>query len=374
MFASKAYSGPEESFQVALSELAKGNIERAELLLTIFSIQHPTPRVFLELGRAQFLQGKLDKARESFRKAKKNGPSPLAVRKNIDNFLSKIDKEIGFKRYRVELRNDDNPLNFTDTETVQIGMFNFNINQPTQNETVFGLQHSLDLSSGSKGFWGTNISSSITLSDYEKSIHDRLNFFGSVQKQTGLKGIENISVFYSNERSRETKKYQQLGLKLLTPKIAPLRNARFLATLAKADIKTFDYLDANQYQLDLLMPFRVGETIYRLDFAHLQNLTKAKPDRYSANIVRLLANLNSKALKTNFDLRLQFTDKAYKANSPMFGRRRSDEIFFLEARIKPEIAQVRGYQMELGLRLERTESSINYFDVNKFIWSLNYRL
>lgn len=363
----------EQHFDAALEAARNGNLELAEFLLEVFAIEHPTQRVLLELGRIQFNQGKYKKARDSFKQVQKLNSLPLNVREKVDYYLRRIDLAIGFLRYDIGLRTDDNPLNFTDTDKVKIGPYEFDLVAPTEDKNIYGLRHRLQFARVLSREHGVNLSGTITLSDYENSFYDRFNFYSNLTKYLSVPVLESASIFYSEESDRDGKIYNQTGISLSTRGFKRVLDARLNITTARSNVFQYDYLDARRHQFEIVVPYSFAQDTGYISAGRTENLTASEADSYSGNNIGVFYNTKLRPFHILLRLNGTYHLKKYWEDSPMFMRKREDHTYALQFNLMPELFQFKSYQAEIGLTIEHNQSSIDYYDYEKLIWSLDFK-
>lgn len=363
----------QNEFRQALSDLDTGQYARAEVSLELIALVDPTQRVVLELAKSQFLQGKFLKAKRNFITVKRMGALPLNVRAKVDFFLQQIEKSEGYAKYQVGLVNDNNPLNFTSSTSVQVGQFDFAITAPDENEEIVGLEHSINLSSGEFGRKKYIASAVVSFSDFEKSYHDKVSFFGNLTRPLDTRYLSNASVYFSEQRKRSEKQYSRIGGRLLSRGISSLLDMRAQVSVAETNVARFSYLDSIQNQVDFLFPYSVLSTQGWLSLGYLNQRAKEPPYSYQGPVIR--ATSNGRVFNEDFGFQATFSVKNnnYKAVDPMFGRNREDTFYDFHFSLEPSFAQIFGTQAQFGIRIERNQSSIDYYNYEKLSWMISFK-
>lgn len=369
----RANQKAETNFQSALSEAQNGNLERAEFLLRLFAIEYPTQRVFLELGRVQFDQGKYNKSRETFNKVKELDSLPLNVREKVDYYLRRIDLALGYLKYDIGFRTDDNPLNFTESDKVKIGPFEFDLVAPTEDRNIYGLRHRLRFGRVLSREHGINLFGAVSLSDYENSFFDRLNFYSNLTKYLSVPMLESVSMFYSEESDKERKIYNQIGISLSSQSFKSILDARLNITSATSKVVKYDYLDARRHQIEIVVPYSLARNNGNFSVGRIENLTASKADSYSAYNFGIFYDFKLYPFDILLQLNGNYQSKKYWENSVMFAGKREDQTYSLQLNVIPERLQFRSYQPEVGLTIERNQSSLDYYEYKKLIWSLDFK-
>lgn len=372
---SSANASPEiqDKFRQALLQIEAGKYASAELTLELIAMVEPTQRVILELAKAQFLRGKYSKAKENFLSVKRMGTLPLNVRAKIDFYLQQIEKSEGYIRYQVGLVNDNNPLNFTSSTSVQVGQFDFAITPPDENETIIGLEHSVDFSTGEFGKKRYAASAVVSLSDFEKSYHDRLSFFGNISRPLGNRYLSTASIYLSEQRKNSEKQFTRFGGRVLSRGLPSLADARAQFSVSKTDVERFGYLDSVQNQLDFLFPYSALSTQGWLSFGYLFQRAKERPYSYDGSIFRATSSGRIFTEELGFTANLAVKHSGYKAVDPMFGSNRVDTLYDFHFSLEPSFAQMFGAQAQFGIRIERNQSSIDYYNYEKLSWMISFK-
>jgi hypothetical protein len=370
-----ANASPEsqEEFKTALAQIDIGNLSSAALLLELIALDEPTQRVLLELAKVQFLQGEMSQAKENFLSVKDIGALPLNVRDKVDWYLQQIDKSEGYARYQVGVVNDDNPLNFTSVTSVRVGSFDFEVTPPSENEKIVGLEHSFSYSPGKIGKQEYFPSAILTLSDFKKSYHDKMLFYGNLDRPVNSDVLSLASIHFSEKRNKSERQYSVLGSRFLFRATPYLLNGQVQLSYSHTNVKRHNYLNSNQFQLDFRFPYSDDAVQGWYSFGYLAQNARERPYSSKGPVFRFTTSGRLLERKLGYHADFFAKESRYELTDPIFGFNRHDELYQLNFVLEPEFAQVFGAQAQLGFRLEKNVSSIQYYGYEKVSWMLSFR-
>ena len=348
-----------------------GDLASAELQLELFLIQKQTPRVYLELARVEFLQGKLAEAEEHFKIVTSIPDVPLTVLDKVDNFLSRIANARGYIDYSANFVTDDNPMNFTDASRVKVGNLYFTLRPPAGNKRVYGLDHNVSFSSPHNR--AMYFSGSLSIADFEARTVDRSSGIIGVYFPTKLPYLETLSFSLEGFSRESGLLYRQPAVSFISRPVFRYRDVRVRVSykLGELDVLANDYNDADVHQITYTVDG------LRTRFGHLSSAisykrSEAQELAYSHSGPSINTTFSGYAFNRSYKYKasLSWSKSDYKAPDPLFGQIRHSDRFGASFTVYPSWARALGRRGGFALQYDENKSSLDYYTFEKTSFSL----
>ena len=354
-------------FLLGVEALHAGNPMRAAAIFEPLLAETGSPRVRLELARALYLLQNYERAEQLFREVLARPDLPWRVGENIRVYLDEIDMATGFVKFSVGVVSDSNPRNFTNSREVMIGGQTLTVVPPEDNRQVTGVRLSvrgyrpLDKRRQTTAFF------TAAYADFPGATFDRLSGdVGLAQAVPGLSWLKAKAGFEGARLDGRTLyRFPYVGA---LAAMAPSDGYRLLGELklGRLQVPQMPHLDSNNL-------FLVGKLSYppALGLAFSNEATLERADASEAAYSYRGGSLGgtvvwpSDTLDTRFTLYGSAGVRRYDGVDPLFGNRRQDTRYTASLDLLRPSLRIRGYQPQIGIVYERTDSTLDFFSFSK---------
>lgn len=335
--------------------------------------QEYSPRVELELARALFLGGEFSESKEVFNSVLNSGGLPWQVKQKGYLYLQEIDKAVGFVDFSIALISDNNPTNFTSKKEIAILGRKLTVVEPVENRESQGLNYKLLGGFPISSNLLTQAYTSLSVRDFEQSVLDSYTLDTGIRYTPEeyrnilfLMGMENN---WDSESHRYS--YRYAGIKY-SPKITDQFSQVIEYSVGQLGIKKADHLDARQHTAAANIILPIGQNSRFLGGLSLTR-SNARETPYSYRSTALSAAVEIPVDSWNFEFGGKFTQANYSDSDPFFGKIRKDKKTVWHINLLNRELDWKGLTPVVGVSLEQTNSSIDYYTYDKVVFTAELR-
>lgn len=353
-------------FLVGIGELREGNYAAAAKILRALYRSVKTQRVQLELARALFLDRRYRESETLFRAVYEDPDVPLNVRENIKLYLDEIDAVLGTLKFAFAIISDSNPLELTDAGRVTIAGQRFLFVRPAQNKRVLGAEYGVEAAGALNDDASVKLYLNSSLQDFQGGRFDRLDadaglLFAprAMPRFRARIGVE--EALYAGSHLYEFP-YASL---IFIPR--PINEFRLQSELkyGRLDVTDSSSLDAQHLNLTLSGTRRFPSQTWLASNLYLET-AESEDDAYSYVGAAIGGEL-SVPLNARWGIRVlgSVGRRDFSAVDPLFGSVREDDNYIAGVSIFSRSVKLLGFEPEVGIRYEKRDSNLAFYDYDK---------
>lgn len=355
-------------FTMGMIAVNKGLYDESIQIFDYLYNKTKSPRVLLEKARVLYLSGDYYSSRLLFEEIYYDPETPAGVKANIHRYIQSAKKQTFDLEFNLGLTVDDNPLNATYHETVQILGQTLNVSKPVNDYDLLGLWIS--------AVGNLPLGNQLSLFGNARAFDAKGSYFDNQMLKLGLRRSissplsGHFDVFYDRKWTNNDNDLLSRGVSLTTYPSNSF-DFRLHAELGEQEYLYSPVFNGDYYDVSL-STYRFEKGNYPAEFT-LGTSGMNRDDLYNSSIANYAkAKVTTTLSDYTVYTELHIQNSRFRASDPFFLDTRID--YKLQTRIGVELSQLDQFRAKPRLSFvhERNNSTLEYYEYDKVMIELSF--